>query len=331
MNIELRPGYTPSGRVVIWENTHNPHLYLSGQSGTGKSFLLKKLIVQAVRQGALVLVPDYTGDFRSYTPSDGLHFQRIDVTSPAFALNPLAGLPGQSSDTRSQQLLAALHSLFRMGPRATVSLRRATTDYLATTGNPTLAGLLDRICEIKDAGCGLEAVKEPLELLTSLVHCGDRPLGLDLDAPGLIVLDFCEIMDQVLCKLLVELFLQTVWTTHTAAQPPLILVLDECQRLNWGTGSMAIRILREGRKFNLAGWFSSQWLDHKDAAAALGQAALQAHFRPDGQHVNQLAKRICSTRPSDLPRCRKLIQGLRRGQFLWQQPNGNPVIVTVLP
>lgn len=93
---------------------------------------------------------------------------------------------------------------------------------------------------------------------------------------------------------------------------------------------MAIRILREGRKFNLAGWFSSQWLDHKDAAAALGQAALQAHFRPDGQHVDQLAKRICSTRPSDLPRCRKLIQGLRRGQFLWQQPNGSPVIITVL-
>lgn len=330
MKIKLFPGYTPSGRAVIWENTHNPHLYLSGQSGTGKSFLLKKLVIQAAEQGALALVLDYTGDFRGYTPANGLHFQRIDVTSPAFSLNPLLGLPGQSPDIRAQQLLAALHAVFRTGSRATVSLRRVTAEYLAATGSPTLPGLLDRICEIKDAGRGLEAAKEPLELLASLVHCGDRSLGLDLDTPGLIVLDFCEITDQALCKLLVELFLQTVWTTHTAAQPPLILVLDECQRLNWGTGSMAIRILREGRKFNLAGWFSSQWLDHKDAAAALGQAALQAHFRPDGQHVDQLAKRICSTRPSDLPRCRKLIQGLRRGQFLWQQPNGSPVIITVL-
>ena len=68
MSIILHPGYTPSGRAVTWNNTDNPHMYLSGQSGTGKSFLLKKLLIQAAEQGALVLALDYTCDFLHWTP-----------------------------------------------------------------------------------------------------------------------------------------------------------------------------------------------------------------------------------------------------------------------
>lgn len=327
VSIELYPGYTPSGKVVTWSNTDNPHLYLSGRSGTGKSFLLKKLVIQAVEQGALVLVPDYTCDFLC-TPGDGLNFQRIDVTSPSFTLDPLVGPPGQNPDARAQQLLAALHAVFCMGSRATVALRHAAAEYLAAAVSPTLTGLLDHIYEIKNPGQGLEAAKEPLELLTSLIHCGGQPMGLDLDMPGLIVLDFCQIADRDLCKLLVELLLQAVWTAHTAAQPPLILVLDECQRLSWGSGSMAIRILREGRKFNIGGWFSSQWLDQKDAAAALGQAAIQAYFRPDGQHIYKCAQSLCQSK-GDLSKCRDLIRSLRVGEFLWQQSDGKPVKIIV--
>ena len=92
---------------------------------------------------------------------------------------------------------------------------------------------------------------------------------------------------------------------------------------------MSIRILREGRKFGIGGWFSSQYLDHAEASAALGQAALQAYFRPDGQHIGKLAKHLSSAHPADLPKYQQLIQGLHRGQFLWQQSDGKPVIITV--
>ncbi len=77
MSIELRPGHTPSSHAVIWRDADNPHLYLSGQSGTGKSFLLKKLLAQAVDLGALALVLDYTCDFSLYTPPTSLRLQRI--------------------------------------------------------------------------------------------------------------------------------------------------------------------------------------------------------------------------------------------------------------
>lgn len=328
MNITLYPGHTPAGRKVIWSGGDNPHLYISGQSGTGKSFLLKKLVAQAASQGALVLVLDYTSDFLSFAPPDNLNFQRIDVTSPDFTLNPLMGFQGQNPDICAQQLLSALHSVFRMGAKATISLRHTTAEYLAEDGIPTIDGLRAYISRLENPGKGIESAQEPLDLLATLIHSGSQLISLDLETPGLIVLDLSNICDRSLCKLVVELLLQALWNAHTPQQPPLILVLDEAHQLHWGTDSMSIRILREGRKFGIAGWFSSQWFDHKEAVSALGQAAHQILFRPDGQHIIKLAKAICS-RPTDLPQCRKILQRLRQGEFLWQQPDGKAVIVHV--
>ena len=328
MSLNLSPGHTPSGRIIVWPDAYNPHIYISGRSGTGKSYLLKKLAIQAVEQGSIVLVMDYTGDFQDYSPPESLCFQRIDVSSADFNLNPLVGLPGQSPDLLAQQLLVAIHSVFRMGATATLSLRRVTTAYLTSDKNPTVEGLLTFIAQLKEPDRGVKSAKEYLELLAGMVRCGTCPLSLDLERAGLIVLDYSQIIDPSLCKLLVELILQAIWTTHTPKQPPLILILDEAQQLNWGAGSMSVRILREGRKLGIAGWFSSQWLDHKNAVPALGQAAKQIYFRPDGQYVHKLAKSICD-RKSDISKCQECLQRLRRGQFLWQQEDSKVVIVDV--
>lgn len=328
MSLNLSPGHTPSGRIIVWPDAYNPHIYISGRSGTGKSYLLKKLAIQAVEQGSIVLVMDYTGDFRDYSPPESLCFQHIDVSSADFNLNPLIGLPDQSPDLLAQQLLVAIHAVFRMGSTATLSLRRVTTAYQKTDKNPTLEGLLNFIAQLEEPDRGVKSAKEYLELLTGMVHCGTQPISLDLETPGLIVLDYSQIIDPSLCKLLVELILQALWTMHTPNQPPLIPILDEAQQLNWGAGSMSVRILREGRKLGIAGWFSSQWLDHKNAVPALGQAAKQIYFRPDGQHIYKLAKSICD-RKSDISKCQECLQRLRRGQFLWRQEDSKVVIVGV--
>lgn len=328
MDLNLHPGYTLSGKQVTWSGADNPHLYISGQSGTGKSFLMKKLAFQAADQGACVLALDYSSDYLDYTPPDGLYFQRLHVSSPEFSLNPLIGHPSQTPDARAQQLLTALRSVFRAGSTTALSLYRVTTTYLTADKHPTIEGLLTFIAQQDKPDRGIKSAGEYLELLTPLTHCGSQPISLDLDTPGLTVLDYSQISDRSLCKLLVELILQAVWTAHTPQHPPLILILDEAQQLHWGADSMSIRILREGRKFGIAGWFSSQWCEDKEAASALGQAACQIHFRPDSQHISKLAKSMCS-RPADIPLCQKSLRGLRRGQFLWQRGDGKVVMVNV--
>ena len=330
-NFEFHLGHMVGGnRDLIWRNMNNLHISITGKSGTGKSFFLKKLIAQAVSQGAVCLVPDYSSDFCDYVPSMGQRFQYIDVTSPDdFALNPLMGSPGQSPAARAQQLVASIHSLFRTGSRAAVALQKATVEYLSVDKAPSLPGLLAHISEKEHPETGLLNAIEPLELLSSLIRCGDEPITVDLDSPGLVVLDLTSIYDQKICSYLVNLILQTLWNVHSQEQPPLILVFDEARRLNWGDGSLAARILYEGRKFGIAGWFSSQCYSQREAEDALEQAELHIHFCPGERDATKLAKTLGCSRSSDLQECREHILGLRRGQFLCLNADGKPVLVEV--
>ena len=179
---------------------------------------------------------------------------------------------------------------------------------------------------------GLSAALEPVELLSSILHCENEFLSLDLNAPGLTILGFEKFEDVRLRATLIELILSAIWSTWTAHphhNHPLVLLLDEAQNLNWTPSGMPIRILREGRKHQLAGWFATQWISKPEAEAALTQAALQAHFRPDDAHVLPLAKQLSQGNREQVAQWRNIICSLRRGQFLLQRPGGKVVVVCV--
>lgn len=331
MNIELYLGHTRSGAPAFGDGADNPHLAVLGRSGSGKSYFLKGLVAQAAQQGALCLVLDYSADFRSYIPPKGVLFRRMDTTDPAFTINPLAVSAAKGGGVAAQQLLSALHSVFRFGSRASVALQKSAVDYTGQTSRPTLSGLLDYMNGLRKKSSGLTAATEPLELLATLIRCGTEPISIDLDQRGIIVLGLDQIVDSKLRALLVELILQSVWNRWTMASNPdhpLILVLDECQNLSWSESSMAVRILREGRKFNIDGWFASQWLDNKTAAAALGQAALRANFRPEDVNIPTLAKELAQT--SGTPaQWQKFLRQLKVGQFLYSRRDGKTILVNV--
>ena len=149
-----------------------------------------------------------------------------------------------------------------------------------------------------------------------------------------MVLDFARVVDSSMRTFLVELTLRAVWVHRTTAREsaacPVVVVLDECQQLLWSEKSMPVRILREGRMFDLAGWFSTHWIDKK-AEHALGQAALQAHFRPEDRDISRLARSMGRDGPEEAARYRQLLYDLQVGQFLWSRPNGQAVVVNVDP
>ena len=333
MHLNLLLGHSRSGVPQYWHDPPNPHAYLSGRSGMGKSHLLKKLVLQAAEQEAHVIILDYSGDFTGFAPPTGIPCAVLDVSAPAFVINPLAPVPGRSREAVLQQLLSSLQAVFRLGPRAILAVRSAATQYLATEpAHPSLEGLIDFIENEVPLTSGLCSALEPLQLLGSVLHPGDMPLSLDLSRPGLTVIRFDQISDYKMRAVLIELILQSLWNLRTAAQAdcstPMILCLDECQNLAWHEGCMATRLLREGRKFNLAGWFSSQWMTHPLAREHLGQAALQVHFRPAAEHVSSLAK-VLSNEKAEIPLLKPLIQHLQRGQFLLKRSDGKHVVVYV--
>lgn len=331
MNLTLTLGHTQHGAPVAVPGGDNPHLAILGRSGSGKSYFLRGLIEQAAQQGARCIILDYSADFRGYVPPNDAPFQHIAVTDPSFTINPLAASAARGDGVAAQQLLSALHSVFRMGPRANLALQRATLSYLKAVDFPTLTGLLDHIQDLEKKSVGLAAAVEPLELLATLIHCGSEPIGIDLNQRGIIVLGLDQIVDSKLRSLLVELILQTVWNQWIAApvsDHPLILVLDECQNLSWSEGGMAVRILREGRKFGIGGWFASQWISNKTAIAALGQAALRANFRPEDVNVPVLAKQLAQSGDTSI-QWQKLLRKLKVGQFFYSRRDGKTILVNV--
>lgn len=335
MKLTLDLGHTLSGAPVIVRHMDNPHLCIDGRSGSGKSYFLKKMIVQAVRQGSACIAFDYSSDFCDFTPPDDIPFSVKPVGCDDFSLNPLLCDRDQSSSFRAQKLLMPLEQTFRMGLRARAALKQATQQYLdAETAQPSLDRLHEFIKNFCVRTTGLDAALEPLDLLRSVIHCGDCPIDLDLTTPGLTVLDFSELPSRSMQHLLIEIILTTIWSLRAHSgfrdQPPLILVLDEAQNLQWGQDSMSIRILREGRKFDVAGWFSSQWMDKPAAVAALHQTAIQAHFRPDSAGINRIVNALYLSH-NERAQCRSLLRNLKMGQFLWQNQDGRIAVVCVTP
>lgn len=331
MSLVLTVGRTRSGANITVRGGDNPHLAILGRSGSGKSYFLKGLIEQAARQGALCLILDYSADFRRYIPPKGISFRHMDAADPEFTINPLAVSAAKGGGVAAQQLLSALHSVFRMGPRASLALQKTTLSYLEATDSPALTGLLRYAQDMEKKSAGLTAATEPLELLATLIRCGTEPISIDLDQRGIIVLCLDQIVDNKLRALLVELILQSIWNQWTMASNPdhpLILVLDECQNLSWSESSIAVRILREGRKFNIGGWFASQWISNKTATSALGQAAFQANFRPEDDNIPALSKRLAQSEGKAAD-WQQLLRRLRRGQFLFSSGGGRPLLVNV--
>lgn len=335
MELTFTLGCTRSDVPVTWSTSENPHAYITGRSGSGKSYFIKGMLEQAVQQGALCLVLDYSNDFRDYVPPVTVPFRRIDVTNPEFSLNPLASAESQGALACAQRLLSSLHIAFRMGNRANLALQQLCINYLRETHAPTLRGLLSFGQAIDSPGVGLVTGLERLELLTSLIHCGDQAISLDLGTPGIIALSFDQVIDPNLRSLLVEFILDAVWNCRTSSQCsdscPLIFAPDESQNLCWNASNMAIRILREGRKYNTAGWFASQYVTSKNANAALGQAALQAYFHPDNDNTMRLAKTLSIRKTGTPAQWPGLISSLHVGSFLFRDTRGRIIVVDVPP
>ena len=154
--------------------------------------------------------------------------------------------------------------------------------------------------------------------------------GVDwkLREPGIKVLQFDTILDRAVQTVITEVLLADLWGEKLSSGNdtcPVVVVVDECQRFRFREESVLTRILREGRKYHLSGWFASQWIDDKVALKALDQAALRAYFYPGGRNVCKLAKVLCST-SQHRKALTQLISQLEVGYFLYQDRQGRCLI-----
>jgi len=161
-------------------------------------------------------------------------------------------------------------------------------------------------------------VRKVKSLCSRLPH-GTTPLQWKLDEPGITILNLHNHCGDETIKILLEMLLSNICSIRMSSPqdsyPPVVLVLDECQLLNWSSSSFTSQIMSRGRKYGLAAWLSTQYVSDKKIAHALEQADLRIYFKPTPDEIPKIAKHL-----SIGTKLRKeqevTLSTLKRGQFI---------------
>lgn len=330
MDFMLSFGTSRMGTPLTWAATSNSHLYASGQSGRGKSCFLKHCIAQLPRQGVRCIVFDYAGDLY---PSD-VSCDCLDVRTQ-IGIDPFRPLLlGQNCREQPYDTAARLAETILSigGTRGTlqqVYLRNALKDYIERgEANSGMFGLIAQVQNAPELAKAMAPTLPRLQDLSNLLPPVSQTFSWPLEYPGITVLRFDTLPNPSAQTMLTQFLLFDLWSekvNRSESGCPIVVVLDECQRFRFTENSIFSRILREGRKYHFSGWFASQWISDKGTVDTLNQAALQAYFYPGNDRINALAKRLAHGMYS-AEDYKKLLQGLRVGEFLYVDSQGRPVI-----
>lgn len=330
MDFMLYLGTSRAGTELTWSEASNSHLYVSGQSGRGKSCFLKHGIAQLPQQGVRCIVFDYTGDLHQFgMPCDRLNVRsqvRIDPFRPLL-LGKDYREERYDTAVRIAEVIFSIGSV--RGSLQQACLRNALQEYIDR--GDVAAGFSGLIMQIKSdpkLARTMVPTLSRLQDLASLLPASSQIFSWRLEQPGITALQFDTLPNISAQTMMTQFLLFDLWSEKLSQSQdscPVVVVLDECQRFRFEEDGIFARILREGRKYHFSGWFASQWINDKNAVATLNQAALRAYFYPGDDKVNVLAKRLACDNNS-LQDYKRLLHELRIGEFMYIGPHGRPLV-----
>jgi hypothetical protein len=325
MTIQL--GQDITGRPMLLTGNPNYHICSQGKSGTGKTTFNRNLTIALVDQNGRVVIFDFTGDYQELTQLDGaVDVKVIDMRNPSFSL-PLfePEFPDDTPVDIAGRVVSLLHNRLKFGDSQLSYLSELITEGLENGTIHTFDDLVSLV-ELEEVHKNVSVRLLPkLYKINRLLPKGADPTFLDLDTPGITILDFHRISDPASLSILVEFLVGTICGRRMNQlpkdDPHVFLLIDELHRLKLTESSNIARLLREGRKYNLHGVFSTQWIKNRTEASILEQTAAQVYFcmgdREAAQTISNFAIRDRSMRERYL----SLLTGMPRGQFLLRHNN----------
>ena len=279
----------------------NGHLLVLGMSGSGKTFFLCRKIEDAMRSNKKIFVFDYSASYTDSEVAKNLFHTNADlqILNPfeseleweyrgynlsAAVLNALTKSLNIESYYQKKLLKEALSEKEICNERGGFSFPKLmmSLEYLSFTKEDAesvknIGHLLTRIAPY-------EEIKEVriIKADERNVPCAVRPVTI------VQLSDYPELQRKFLTSFLTELFWQEVRERRKRAD---IVLFDEFQNLSLKPGSALSAILREGRKFDLSAYLSSQFLGNcdKEAVDTLMQAGNMLFFRPVPRDVKYVA------------------------------------------
>jgi len=305
--------------TYYWEfgnkELNNRHLLINGNSGCGKTYCIQALLMEAAQQGVSSVVFDYTGGFTSsklaplFKDMLGERIQQRIIRISKIPVNPFVKheiqidedlfVPENDVDiaTKIAEIFATVYSL---GDQQKSAVYSAVLAGMKTYGESMSFPLM--VEELENIGTNYaKTVISKIQAFTDI-----NPFTTEetfdwsdiRDSEGIVYVIQLTGYGRDIQILLTELLLWDIWSycvKNGDESKPFILVLDEAQNLSHGDKSPSAKILTEGRKFGLSGWYATQFMKPQlsdDEIQRLQQAGQKLYFCPPDEGVVTVAKNI---------------------------------------
>lgn len=308
-----------TGEKIYWEYGHkslnNRHLLINGNSGCGKTYCIQGMLMSAARQGVSAVIFDYTGGFTN-TQLDPLFkdvlgdriVQRLIITDK-IPVNPFVRhqiqidentfIPGTNVQTASK-ISEIFTSVYSLGEQQKSAVYQAVLNGLNNLGDQmTFQAMAQELDQL-----GTSYAKSVLSKIRPFIDMDSFRTddsfnwGSIRDADGMVYVIQLAGYERPEQVLLTEILLWDIWSFCVKTgneSKPFILVMDEAQNLDHGEKSPSAKILTEGRKFGISGWYATQFMKPQltdDEIQRLQQSVQKLYFCPPDDGVETVAKNL---------------------------------------
>lgn len=316
-------GKDSSGKEYYWEfgnkQLTNRHLLINGNSGSGKTYLIQCLLLELSKQGIPAIIFDYTAGFLpsklepEFKEKMGKNLVQRIVQIDKIPVNPFARstvkidegiiIPEDNAKIATR-VRSALANVYNFGEQQKSIIYQAIKTGMERFGNNmSFTHLAEILTEMGEDG-HKSTTDSVLNKLIPFIDLEAFEDGDDFSwdtiksSDGMVYVFQMQGYQREDQLLFVEFLLRDLWN-HTQnngeKNKPFVVVLDEAQNLRHNSESPTGKILTEGRKFGVSGWFATQFMGgqlDRDEIQILQQAAQKLYFCPPDDGVMDTAKSI---------------------------------------
>lgn len=331
--IEL--GETEDGDSIIFSAIEdlNNHVYVSGQTGSGKSYKLMEMISQLPSQGVRCILFASTRDFsptseKYYNNLPAKDTDVINFKDSSYSILPFCAIyEDESIDFRSERILNCISSLGEFGDKQKERIRKSLTSFIKSSPDTANYSNFCLHFMLKDKKLSSEdKLQDTLNNLCNYLPDGSELVDWHLDTPGITVVDLYKNFAASQIPKIIQLI--TGYIIHLRKYDkrktfsPVVFVYDECQELSMHEDTQIAYLLRQGRKLGFSGWFSTQWLTKESSKNALGDVKNKIYFSPAKANQSEAAQEIYDLTAGSTPTAtksgyRSALSSLGVGQFIY--------------
>lgn len=305
-----------TSKKYYWEfgnrDLNNRHLLINGNSGCGKTYCIQGLLMSTALQGISSVVFDYTGGFTEdkldpffvNTLKDKIqqrvvYVEGIPIKPFKKGLIKAGGKNYPEKDVSVANRIAEIFkNVYSFGAQQTSAVYSATMNGLSAHGdNMTFRILADELENLK-ADTVISKIRPFIDLDPFVMNEEFNWNELRDKKDGVIYIMQFDGYSRDVQVLLTELLLWDIWNFSVKTgdeSKPFILVMDEAQNLSHSEKSPSGKILTEGRKFGISGWYATQFMKPQltdDEIQRLQQSGQKLYFCPPDDGVETVAKSI---------------------------------------